>query len=214
MKAIFQGIRDIPINICFSTKIYNIDTPKKVFDLIPKVYLHQFECKLKDSMRPYLLSYLSRATENCLKGYAVVHLWISSNGLTKVDHISLTLSNGVHISFWEMVGKLNVLPHMNKTLKEDLINEKYSPIENFLIHSSDIDENRVTDWWFNDHLKKETYEILESNCAMTVIKALRVGTMELKSCNLELHNRIHQDNYLYENPQNPQDVFKWIKKKL
>jgi hypothetical protein len=121
-----------------------------------------------------LADYLVKTDDVCSKGNAVVHYWEYHDPLN-LGHLSLTLSNGTHISFWpkkrkKIIGKRN----LTRTLADDIIMEKRIPDGYEKISINLLKEDQIVTWW--QRYKQNTeYNLVKHNCAITVMEALEAG---------------------------------------
>lgn len=137
------------------------------------------------SIEDEILVYQNKIDEARSKKNAIVHFW-EYRRLDSVGHLSLTLSNGKHISFWpekvitkQITGKIaNAEMH----LADDIRNEDRIPDDKVEIPSYLLKENLIVTWW--ESYKQETdYSLLTQNCAITVMQALEKGEFGQSSPN-------------------------------
>ncbi|CAF1223414.1 unnamed protein product [Didymodactylos carnosus] len=138
---------------------------------------------------PEIERYCHETSSSCRNGNAVVHFW-EFRSVKEVGHVSLTLPNQIHISFWPLSRTKQCIkdqadPIKDQTLLKDIEFENRLPKKKVLIPSSRLDETRVVPWWEN-YLKEKKYDLFDNNCAMVVLKALNAGgfTWEYKTKSL------------------------------
>jgi hypothetical protein len=107
------------------------------------------------------------------KGYAAVHLWVPDLRNRQVGHLALTLSNGLHISFWPAPEGSTEQSSYN-TLGQDIEAEGRIPDEVAFIPNYRLREDKILNWW-KKYRKEKIYKLRKCNCATTVYDALSEG---------------------------------------
>ncbi|XP_044269504.1 uncharacterized protein LOC123014438 [Tribolium madens] len=130
-----------------------------------------------------------------------VYLWRFHG--TNVGHLSMSLSDSIHISFWpqeelELKRKKNAAGVQSY---EDDVKSEGRPADEILELPDDIvNQDKIKSWWSN-YTTNNRYHLLTKNCAKVVQEALIVGG-------------IYQSPRVGENSDNlfaPFEVFAWIK---
>jgi len=106
-------------------------------------------------------------------GLATVYYWAYRDN-QNVGHVSMTLDDGTHISWWPRSGeKTGDSPAVAMPdLKGDVASEGSPDLS---IYVSGLDEVAIRKWWENFRRKHRTWNFTGQNCAATVAEGMGAG---------------------------------------
>jgi hypothetical protein len=145
--------------------------------------LVEHEAKIDEKNKSAFEKYLSEIKNKNEDGYAAVHLW-NYVSPRYVGHLSLTLSDGTHISFWPDFNNKSCSNFFlrkkgkSKSLIKDMEEEKRIPDDTHFIPSAKLSIEKIKNWWKVKQSKR--YGLFSRNCAYMVIKALMEGEFLIK----------------------------------
>jgi hypothetical protein len=105
---------------------------------------------------------------------ATLHYWGSNSD--RWGHVSLTLEDNTHISFYPSnfsLWHLNSDPVYHDFLGADNIEEGSKP--DIEIHLDNLDEHKIKAWWDNYKKTNPKFRGLDNNCSTVISQALEAG---------------------------------------
>jgi len=115
-------------------------------------------------------------------GLLDVHVWSYRGSTEAWGHVSITLDNGTHISWWpSSEGRHGSLASLdiysapanpNQTFADDVRMEEQRP--DFTVHITGLNESAIQQWWEAFKGSNE-WSTLGQNCSTTVSDALKAG---------------------------------------
>lgn len=117
-----------------------------------------------------------------------VYIWEKRKDQGSVGHVSMSLSDGTHISWWPedqlskgKSGKQLTSPVIQgQTLKADTYFEGYYPVI-YTLCMSFADEQKIKTWWTNFTAITNVFHLFGMNCSTVVYMALKEAYPSLNS---------------------------------
>lgn len=148
---------------------------------------------------------------------AEVYYWAWRDG--NVGHLSMSLSDGTYLSYWpqDAVNVKNDLfskcpGSQLPNLRSDIESEGRQPDVTESIPSGAIDEYKIKTWWSNIIRRGTEYNMLWSNCSHMIRRALEVGGLDRKMCEVKWYSPFRYVPVEDTFPLEPAKVLHWIQK--
>ncbi|KAH3694833.1 hypothetical protein DPMN_082274 [Dreissena polymorpha] len=113
--------------------------------------------------------------------WAKVYIWETDKKALAAGHASMTLSNGIHISWWpsskagkkSVVGNESIPAKPHQTLNDDISGEDGKLPTEYVLNLTPAQLQAITKWWEEFKATHSDWILMKMNCSTVVYLALK-----------------------------------------